>query len=91
MALARMGLSRRVGMVVPSFLLVPPLITCSDMMAMLPSRCLPVLNASAYAVRSPPIAVDGFTLQLAGHQRIDAVPVLRHVIGQIRRVFAHGV
>ena len=39
--LAHRGLTRRVGLVVPNFQMVPTLLAGSDMIAMLPSRVLP--------------------------------------------------
>lgn len=77
--LTRRGLSRRVGVVVPSFQMVPPLLAGSDMIAMLPSR---VAAAAEDVVRlPPPIPVEGFPLHLAWHPRRSGDEVLRHVAG----------
>ena len=78
-ALAARGLSRRVGLVVPSFLMVPPLLLGSDLIAMLPSRCVPRDPAFPLATRPPPLPVDGFRLDLAWHDRRDEDLVVRHV------------
>ncbi|MBH0236264.1 LysR family transcriptional regulator [Methylobrevis albus] len=83
-ALLRLGRRRRVGMVVPSFLLVPSLLGGSDLVAMMPSRCVPVEPAGAFAVFAPPIAVPGFPLHLAWHARADADRAVQHVAGLIR-------
>jgi DNA-binding transcriptional LysR family regulator len=81
--LAREGRTRRVGLVVPSFLMVPPLVAGSDLIAMLPSHCLPPDAGKAFVVRDPPIAVEGFPLHLAWHIRRDRDPAVRHVAGLI--------
>jgi DNA-binding transcriptional LysR family regulator len=86
-ALARLGRSRRVAMVVPSFLMVPPLVAGSDLVAMLPSRCLPS-DVTCFSIAPPPIAIDGFALHMAWHRRSEADPVIRHVAAQIAAAFA---
>lgn len=75
--LARLGRTRRAGLVVPSFGMVPDLLRGSDMMAMLPSR---VMAAAGDLVTLPtPIPVTGFSLHLAWHQRRAKDRALRHV------------
>ncbi|MCO5064357.1 MAG: LysR family transcriptional regulator [Rhizobiaceae bacterium] len=75
--LARRGLARRVGLVVPNFGMVPDLLRGSDMIAMLPSR---VLHESRDLILSPPpFPVDGFSLHLAWHQRRAKDIGLQHV------------
>jgi DNA-binding transcriptional LysR family regulator len=76
-ALAERGLARRVGVVVPSFLMVPPLLAGSDLIALLPSRCIP--PDSNLTVHPPPMPVDGFRLDLAWHDRRSRDPVVMHV------------
>ncbi len=75
--LARLGRNRRVGLVVPSFGMVPDLLRGSDMIAMLPSRILPA--DGDLAVLPPPIPVSGFPLHLAWHRRREKDAALRHV------------
>ena len=75
-ALAARGLSRRVGVVVPSFLMVPPLLRGSDLICLLPSRCLP---EEGLATHDPPIPVEGFRLYLAWHDRRGQDPAVQHV------------
>ncbi|MBL6076457.1 LysR family transcriptional regulator [Belnapia sp. T18] len=75
--LAARGLARRVGVVVPSFLMVPPLLAGSDLIAMLPTRCVPA--GAALTVRPPPLPVEGFRLDLAWHDRRSGDPVVMHV------------
>jgi DNA-binding transcriptional LysR family regulator len=79
--LAARGLSRRVAVAVPSFLMVPPLLLGSDLIAMLPSRCIPQDLAMPLATHPPPLPVDGFRLDLAWHDRRGADPVVQHVVG----------
>ncbi|MDR6953917.1 DNA-binding transcriptional LysR family regulator [Ancylobacter sp. 3268] len=75
--LARRGLARRVGLVVPGFQMVPILLRQTDMMALLPSR---VAAAEAGLVTfPPPVPVPGFPLHLAWHRRRDGDAGLRHV------------
>jgi DNA-binding transcriptional LysR family regulator len=77
--LARIGRSRRVGLVVPSFGMVPDLLRGSDMIAMLPSR---VMAAAGDLVTLPtPIPATGFPLHLAWHQRRAKDRALRYVAG----------
>ncbi|MFC0407343.1 LysR family transcriptional regulator [Roseomonas elaeocarpi] len=77
--LAARGLSRQVGVVVPSFLLVAPLLARSDLLAMLPSRCVPA--EAGFAVRPLPLPVQGFRLDLAWHERRAEDAVVMHVAG----------
>ncbi|RZS83122.1 DNA-binding transcriptional LysR family regulator [Phyllobacterium myrsinacearum] len=81
-ALEKHGRSRRVGIVVPSFLMVPPLVAESDLIAMVPSLCVPA-DASGFALFEPPIPVEGFALHLAWHVRRDQDRAVQHVGGII--------
>ncbi|MBS7700881.1 MULTISPECIES: LysR family transcriptional regulator [unclassified Chelatococcus] len=78
-SLARIGRSRRVGIVVPSFTMVPPLVDGADLIAMLPSRCLPTDNGERFAVFDPPILIPGFPLHLAWHVRRSTDIAVQHV------------
>jgi len=82
--LARIGLSRRVGLVVPSFGMVPELLRGSDMIAMLPSRVAQI--APDLAILPTPIPIAGFPLHLAWHRRQATDPALRHVAQLIMEV-----
>jgi DNA-binding transcriptional LysR family regulator len=81
--LSRYGLARRVGLVVPSFQMVPPLLQGSDMIAMLPSRCVP---KGMFATFAPPVPVPGFPLHLAWHRRRARDAALQHVASIIGRL-----
>ncbi len=83
-ALAAHGRERRVGVVVPSFGMVAPLLLSTDLVAMLPRRCLPVANREAFAVFEPPIAVEGFPLHMAWHARREDDLAVRHVAALVR-------
>ena len=66
-ALAKVGRKRRVGLSVSSFLVLPEVLAISDMIAVVPSRL-----ASARAsicVQEPPVAIHGFTKNMAWHER----------------------
>lgn len=80
------GKDRRVGIVVPSFLMVPPLLAKSDLIAMIPSLCVPKNAGEGFVVFEPPIPIDGFTLHLAWHVRRDQDPAVQHVAKIIRRL-----
>ncbi|TPM16334.1 LysR family transcriptional regulator [Mesorhizobium sp. B2-3-5] len=78
-ALGRMGLARRVGIVVPNFLMVRPLLLASDLIAMVPRRALSMEGGHGLAVFEPPIPVTGFPLNMAWHIRRDQDQAVRHV------------
>lgn len=87
-ALSRLERRRRVGMVVSSFLMVPPLLRASDLIAMLPSRC--VTPVDELVVFPPPIPVEGFPLHVGWHVRHDGDLAVRHVADVIARLLAAG-
>jgi len=77
--LAKRGLSRRVGLVVPNFQMVPAALLASDMLAMLPERVVP--DDGSLVFLKPPIPVEGFPLHLAWHRRRANDMALQHVAG----------
>ncbi len=81
--LARQGRSRRVGVVVPNFLMVRQLLLASDLIAMVPSKALVLEGQEGLAVFAPPLAVEGFGLHIAWHKRRDQDLAARHVAGLI--------
>ena len=83
-ALSRLGRARRVGLVVPNFLLVPPLLLASDLIALLPGRSIGSERRGDIAVLAPPIAVEGFPIHLAWHRRREGDAGVRHVAATIR-------
>lgn len=72
-ALARQGLSRRVVVSLPSFLLVPTVLKNSDLIATIPAR-LARAWSEQLAVQSPPCEVGGFSIQMGWHSRSHADP-----------------
>ena len=74
---------RQVAMVVPSFLMVAPLLVRSDLIALLPSSCVPLNDPAPLATFAPPIPIDGFRLDLAWHRRNSYDAVIRHVAAEI--------
>jgi DNA-binding transcriptional LysR family regulator len=82
--LASRGLSRRIGLVVPNFQMVPALLHGSDMIALLPSRVLS--DFDGLASFPPPIDVAGFSLHLAWHRRRAKDIALQHVAAILVRL-----
>ena len=82
------GLSRTVGIVVPSFTVIPPLLVGSDLVALLPSRCITPDDAARLATFLPPVPLNGFRLELAWHLRRDRDLVTRHVADEMRAILA---
>lgn len=86
--LAAMERDRRVGLAVPSFTLVPQLLLRTDLIAMLPSRCVPTIGRDAYAIFDPPLPISGFPIHIAWHTRSDVDPVVQHVASRMREALA---
>lgn len=84
--LALLGRERRVGISVPSFLMVPPLLEASELIAMLPRGCAPEEPGLIYL--DPPIAVESFPLHLAVANRTEGDIAVQHVAELIRAYFA---
>jgi DNA-binding transcriptional LysR family regulator len=78
--LAAQGKVRRVGLVVPSFLAVPPIVAESDLLALVPERLLQAWPHPGLVARKPPVAVASFDVGIAWHQRRDQDLVTMHVI-----------
>jgi DNA-binding transcriptional LysR family regulator len=85
--LAALGRSRRVGAVVPSFQLVPSLLTHTDYIAMLPKHGFDLKAHPLLTSFDPPIEVSGFPLHLASHIRESNSRGIQHVIDAILKVF----
>ncbi|TCR61227.1 LysR family transcriptional regulator [Bosea sp. BK604] len=90
-ALAALGRSRRIGLVVPSFLLVPPLLLGSDLIALLPSRTLPPEAGEHFVTFEPPIPVAGFPLHVAWHRRNDRDPAVQYVARLVETVLGTAI
>jgi DNA-binding transcriptional LysR family regulator len=85
--LASMGYRRRVGLVVPSFQLVPKVLAATDMMALLPRQSLAAHRHLDLVVFPPPVTVEGFTLKVAWHARQNLDRAVQHVCGIVREAF----
>ena len=81
--LTQRGLERRIGLVSPSFMLATQVILETDLIAMLPSRCVDN-RKDEFALFDPPIPVHGFQLHLARHKRSDNDPAIAHISALIR-------
>jgi len=84
--LHEMGLRRTVGLVVPTFFVVPAVLLAADYISLLPRRCLPADWPENYAVFDPPLAVEGFPLHLAWHKRRERDVAVQHVAGLVREI-----
>lgn len=82
-----MGKKRRIGLVVPSFLMAPAALLESDLISMLPSRCISADASHRFACFAPPVDVPGFSLHLAWHERRDTDLAVQHVAGLIEKCF----
>lgn len=83
--LGLIGRARRVGITVPSFLMVPPLLLASDLIAMLPRGCMSHEPELHYC--DPPVSVEGFPLHLAIANRASGDIAVNHVAALIREHF----
>lgn len=79
--LAAQGRARTVGIVLPAFSMVAPLLLATDLIALLPGRCLREPAARELIAFDPPLAVAGFDLSMTWHARRDRDPGVRHVTG----------
>lgn len=77
--LSRRGLSRRVGAVVPTFLLALRFLEESDLIAALPTQMLPQKMGDQFVIVEPPIPIDPFPLYLIRHGRSDDDIAVRFV------------
>lgn len=80
------GHSRHIGLVVPSFQLVPDILAKTDLLAMLPRKSFEAQCGGDFVAFPPPLAVDSFPLHLAWHDRNNNDPGISHVAGLIRAV-----
>jgi DNA-binding transcriptional LysR family regulator len=87
-ALSRIGRERRVGIVLPSFLMALPMLHASDYICLLPESCLAVDAAKGLVHRVPPIPVEEVGLHLAWHMRRDADVAVQYVAGLLRTTVA---
>ncbi|BEV14581.1 LysR family transcriptional regulator [Herbaspirillum sp. DW155] len=72
--IAMQGLRRRIGMVIPNFLMAPALLQGSDLIAVMPMHCVPAATAAhpvavALACLRPPLPLEAPPLRLLQHRR----------------------
>jgi DNA-binding transcriptional LysR family regulator len=79
------GLSRRVGLVVPTFQMAMDVLPESALIALVPSLCV-CADRDDLVVFAPPLPVEGFTLSLCWHKRQATDPATQHVAGLLREV-----
>lgn len=79
--LAARGLRRRIGVVVPTFGMVVPLLRCTSMIGMVPEKL--VHRLSDLLVFEPPVAVPNVRLTLAWHRRRKNDAALRHLADRL--------
>ena len=87
--LALLGRTRRVGIVVPSFLMVPTILRSSDLIAMVPCQFKKTEPDLLYL--EPPIAVEGFSLHLAMARRCEGDVAVQLVAKLIRKHYSLDV
>ncbi|MBL8943295.1 MAG: LysR family transcriptional regulator [Myxococcales bacterium] len=74
-ALARLGLTRRVALMVPDFLAAPFVIAQTDLVLTLPERVARAFAASLpLVIVPPPLEVAGFSMMLLWHDRVHDEP-----------------
>jgi DNA-binding transcriptional LysR family regulator len=85
--LAAMGRHRQVGLVVPTFQLVPDLLARTSLMALLPVHSLRWHRGDSLLQLEPPLPNPGFPLHLAWHSRQSTDRGLRHVLSIVSAIF----
>jgi DNA-binding transcriptional LysR family regulator len=68
-------------------MVVPPVLAATDLMAMLPRQSIAAHAHLDLVVFPPPVAVDGFTLNLAWHVRQNLDRAVQYVCGIVRETF----
>lgn len=85
--LARLGLSRRVVMVVPHFLAAPLIVASSDLVTLLAERVARhFVKELDLAIFEPPVAMRGFTIDLLATAARTKDPALQWLRGEILQV-----
>jgi DNA-binding transcriptional LysR family regulator len=77
--LERIGRARRVGLVVPSFQIVPSILRETDFIALLPAQALAPDDLDGLLTLPPPLPVPGFAIHLAWASRARGDKALMHV------------
>jgi DNA-binding transcriptional LysR family regulator len=85
-ALAREGERRRVVLTVPHFLVAPHVIAATDLVWTAPGGLARAFPHLPLAVREPPVRLEGFTISMRWHVRLDRDPGLRWLRGLFQAV-----
>lgn len=85
-ALARAGQRRRVVLTVPHFLVAPHVIASTDLVWTAPAGLARAFAHLPLAVREPPFRLDGFTVSMRWHARLDRDPGLAWLRGMLHAV-----
>ncbi|QCA06653.1 LysR family transcriptional regulator [Pantoea vagans] len=86
-ALAKLSLTRRVGMSVNSFQVIPDILRVTDMIAVVPHRM--VLTSNDLIILPLPLKVPGFTKSMAWHERTHRDPSHQWVRALCAKVSQH--
>jgi len=86
--LGALGHRRRVGIVVPSFMMVPDILLATDFIAMMPAHAILETLHDRIVVHAPPLPVDGFPLHLAWASRARGDRGLMHVTNELADLVA---
>jgi DNA-binding transcriptional LysR family regulator len=86
--LKSLGRTRRVGIVVPSFQVVPRILLATDLIATMPRRSFHLHAEGGLVAFEPPIPTEGFPLHLGWHARHANDPGIRHVVETIATILA---
>jgi len=89
-ALAARGLSRRVAVKVPHFLVAPAIVARTDYVLTLPRRVARAAASANLRLLEPPLELEGFPVELIWHQRGDADAGVVWLCQQIRRAARTG-
>jgi DNA-binding transcriptional LysR family regulator len=88
-ALADVGRSRRVGLAVPHFLVVPQIVATTDLIATLPTRIADIFaTPTGLVMRPPPVTIPRFQIAAAWSERIQHDPPQRWLREQVLAVAA---
>ncbi|HSK05857.1 MAG TPA: LysR family transcriptional regulator [Kofleriaceae bacterium] len=85
-ALAREGQRRRVVLTVPHFLVAPHVIATTDLVWTAPGGLARAFGHLPIVVREPPFRIEGFTVSMRWHVRLDRDPGLRWLRGLFHEV-----
>lgn len=85
-ALAREGQRRRVVLTVPHFLVAPHVIATTDLVWTAPAALARGFPHLPLALREPPLRIEGFTVSMRWHARLDRDPGLAWLRGMLRAV-----